>query len=250
MPAAGYTAPMTAATSLKQLSLNVHLDDDATFENYFVATDSSNALALQAIRALTSALPAEPFVYIWGAAGVGVSHLLQAACRAVGVCNMRSQYLPLEELAGFAAEQLLEGLEQLDLVCLDGVQHVMGQPGWDSALFHFYNRLRDGQHCRLLVSADCAPRDLGSGLPDLVSRMGWGVAFHLQPLDDRQKLEALQRRAKSRGIDLNDEVVHFIISHASRSMAELVACLDRIDNISLVEKRRVTIPFLKEIFGW
>lgn len=241
---------MSNAPSHKQLSLNVHLNDDATFENYFAAENSSNELALQAVKSLVDDAVTEPFVYVWGPEGVGVSHLLQAACHAASMRNLRSQYLPLEELAGFAADQLLDGLEQLDLVCLDGVQHVMGQPGWDHALFHLYNRLRNNPECRLLVSADCAPRDLGSGLPDLVSRMGWGIAFHLQPLSDDDKMSALKLRAHARGIELTDEVLAFIIHRASRDMAELFEYLQRLDTLSLAEKRRVTIPFIKEVLGW
>lgn len=71
---------MNNQSSHQQLSLNVHLSDDATFDNYFAAENSSNYLALQAIKSLVSDVSPEPFVYVWGAEGVGVSHLLQAAC--------------------------------------------------------------------------------------------------------------------------------------------------------------------------
>jgi DnaA family protein len=238
------------SSSYKQLSLNVHLNDDATFDNYFVADGSSNFLAMQTIKSMVMHETADPFVYIWGAEGVGISHLLQAACHAASSQDQCSLYLPLEELAGFAAEELLDGLEQLDLLCLDGVQHVMGQPGWDHAMFHLYNRLRDQGRCKLLVSADCAPRDLGSGLPDLVSRMGWGIAFHLKALDDDDKKLAFKMRAQARGIELSDEVLTFIIHRASRDMVALFECLQHLDTLSLAEKRRVTIPFVKEALGW
>ncbi|HQQ75113.1 MAG TPA: DnaA regulatory inactivator Hda [Pseudomonadales bacterium] len=241
---------MTRDASHKQLSLNVHLNDDATFDNYFAAEHSSNFLALQSIKSLLSDTPAEPFVYVWGAEGVGVSHLLQAACHAASTNRLRSQYLPLEELAGFAAQELLDGLEQLDLICLDGVQHAVGQPGWDHALFHLFNRVRDNPQCRLIISADCAPRDLGSGLPDLVSRMGWGIVFHLHALSDEDKINALRMRAHARGIELTDDVLAFIIHRASRDMSELFEYLQRLDTLSLAEKRRVTIPFIKEALGW
>ncbi len=234
----------------QQLSLNVHLSDDATFDNYFVSPDTSNFLALQAVRELVVAVPTEPFIYLWGPEGAGISHLLQAACHQATINQLRSQYLPLEELAGFAPTQLLDGLEELDLLCLDGVEHVMGQQGWDHALFHLYNRLRDKPHCRLLVSADCAPRDLSAALPDLLSRMGWGVVFHLKPLDDQQKMFALKLRARARGIDLSDDVLGFILNRSPRDMNELFYCLDRLDSLSLSEKRRITIPFVKETMGW
>lgn len=239
---------MPGSFSHPQLSLAVHLHDEATFDNFFVTPGSANALALAAVRDLVQPHPPEPFVYLWGAGGVGISHLLQAACHAAGEQGLVSQYLPLEELAGFAPAQLLEGLEQLDLVCLDGVQHVMGQPGWDEAMFHCYNRLRAAS-ARLLVSADCAPRGLGSQLPDLVSRMGWGVVFHLEPLNDEEKMRALQRRAASRGLELADEVVAYLYHRLPRDMNELFTLLDRLDAQSLAEQRRITIPFVRAVLA-
>ena len=234
----------------RQLSLNVQLSDDATFDNYFVVPGTPNDLALESVRQLVSAETANPFVYLWGPEGAGISHLLQAACHEAGKQQWRCQYLPLEELAGYAPDELLEGLESLDLLCLDGVQHVMGQPGWDRALFVLYNRLREQPERRLLVSADCAPRDLGARLPDLVSRMGWGVAFHLQTLDDEHKAAALKARARARGIELSDDVVGFIMNRSARDMADLFHCLERLDSLSLAEKRRITIPFVKDTMGW
>lgn len=238
------------ADSPFQLPLDIYLNDDATFDNYVVPMGTLNALALAAVRELLAPQPQSPFVYLWGPEGAGISHLLQAACHEASQQQLQCQYLPLEELAGYAPEALLEGLDHLDLLCLDGVQHVMGQSGWDLALFGLYNRLRDRPSHRLLVSADCAPRELGAALPDLLSRMGWGIVFHLQPMDDDQKREALKRRAHARGIELSDEVVSFILNHSSRDMNELFHCLDRLDASSLSEQRRITIPFVKETLGW
>ncbi|MEZ5539974.1 MAG: DnaA regulatory inactivator Hda [Pseudomonadales bacterium] len=234
----------------KQLSLNVQLNDDATFENFFAPENSTHALALNAVRSLASNNNAERFIYLWGAEGTGTSHLLQAACASASKQNQICLYLPLEELAGYAADALLENLDQVNLVCLDGLQHVVGQIGWAHALFHFYNRLRENKHCRLLVSANCAPRDLMTSLEDLVSRMGWGTTFHLTALSDEEKTQAFKIRAHARGIELSDEVLNFIIQRADRDMLTLFECLHQLDTLSLEEKRRVTIPFIKTALGW
>ena len=242
---------MNASNTPRQLSLNVQLSDDATFNNFFAPENSTHMLALQALRALAQRGDGtERFIYLWGAEGTGTSHLLQATCHAASQQGQQCLYLPLEELAGYAADALLENLDQMDLICLDGLQHVVDQTGWAHALFHFYNRLRENAHCRLLVSADCAPRDLMSALDDLISRMGWGTTFHLTPLTDDQKLHAFKMRALARGIDLSDEVLYFIIQRAARDMLTLFECLQRLDTLSLEEKRRVTIPFVKDVFGW
>lgn len=241
---------MTTPHSPKQLSLNVQLSDDATFDNFFVPENSTHSLALQATQALAHNNSSERFIYLWGAEGTGTSHLLQAACHAANQQGQQCLYLPLEELAGYAADALLENLEQMDLICLDGLQHVVGQLGWAHALFHLYNRLRENEHCKLIVSADCAPRDLMTALEDLISRMGWGTTFYLTPLNDEEKLQAFKMRALARGIELSDEVLHFIIQRTARDMLTLFECLQSLDTLSLEEKRRVTIPFVKEVFGW
>jgi DnaA family protein len=234
-------------TPAKQLVLNISLDDELTFSNFFVARDSSNHEAIGALESMLG--DGEPFVYLWGPAGAGLSHLLQATCHAAAERGLTSQYLPLGDLAGFSPDQLFEGLETLDLLCLDGLEHVMGQVGWDEAMFHLYNRLRENR-CRLLVAANCPPRELDSRLPDLSSRLAWGVIYRIDALDDEGKVQALVKRAGGRGLELPEEAARFILNHGSRQMDDLLECVDRLDRQSLEEQRKLTIPFIKKVLGW
>lgn len=235
-------------TQSPQLPLNMRLNDDATFDNFWVGEGAANAQVLGVLQNLGKGQLPEHFVYLWGRSGAGLSHLLQAACHQAETSGLRSQYLPLQELKGVDPSGLLEGLEQLDLLCLDDLSQVVGNAVWDEALFHLYNRLRDaGKY--LLVSASCAPRDLIAGLADLQSRLAWGTVYRLEALDDLEKQRALQWRARKRGMDMSDEVAQFILNRSSREPRELFACLDRLDRLSLVEKRRLTIPFVREALG-
>jgi len=229
-----------------QLPLGVHLNDEATFGNFFVSAGSTAALALEAIRALSSKSGPDTFIYLWGWSGL--SHLLQAACHDARERGYAGQYLPLDEVAGFAPTELLEGLEFQDLLCLDGLEAVLGRPDWDLALFHLYNRVQV-QGSRLLVSAHSSPRELACSLPDLASRLAWGSSYRLDSLNDLEKQRALQQRALFRGLDMNDEVARFILNHNSRELKQLFECLDTLDRRSLAEKRRLSIPFVKEVLG-
>ncbi len=231
-----------------QLPLNIHLDDQATFENFYTPPVSPNGEALEAVQTMFDS-GSESFIYLWGKEGCGRSHLLQAACRQAEEEGLHSQYLPLTELVDYPSARLLEGLETLDLVCLDNVDVVMGLPVWEESLFHLYNRLRESQS-RILVAASCAPRELRSELPDLGSRLGWGVVYHLEELDDYGKQLALQHRAKARGLVLGDEVAQFIMSRAAREMDTLLDYLDSLDAESLAEQRKLTIPFVKAVLDW
>ncbi|NIB41981.1 DnaA regulatory inactivator Hda [Pseudomaricurvus alkylphenolicus] len=231
----------------KQLSLSVHLNDEATFDNFFIREGQVNAQVVATLKYQLQPM-GEQFVFLWGATGVGVTHLLQASCLKAQQEGACSQYLPLTELVGYDPEQLLEDLERLDLVCLDGLQAVQGLPEWERALFRFFNVMRDSGR-RLVMAANCGPRELSVNLPDLQSRLNWGLVYQVQPLRDDDKCRALQMRARARGLELSDEVAQFIMHRVSRDLHELFECLHRLDDASLAEQRRLTIPFVKQTLG-
>ncbi len=230
-----------------QLPLGVRLRDDATFANYY---PGANAAALGYVERMceTDADWAENLIYLWGAADVGRSHLLQAACLRMEQFGGRAVYLPLDAVAMYGP-QLLDNLEQCDLVCIDEVDLVAGHPTWEEALFHLFNRLRDAGR-RLLLSASAPPREVAIKLPDLKSRLTLALVFQLHGLTDEEKLRALQLRASRRGLHLTDEVGRFILTRGSRSMSALFDLLDQLDHASLQAQRKLTIPFLKETLGW
>jgi len=232
----------------QQLSLGVSLNDEATFNNFYVAPGSPNA---QAVAALEHQLEVdgESLVYLWGAPGSGLTHLLQAACHRAYAQGIYAQYLPLRDLAGFAPASLLEGLEVQDLVCLDGIDKVAGNPIWEEALFDCFNRLRDAGK-RLLVAGLYGPHEIPLQLDDLRSRLGWGVTYHIEVLDDRGKQAALQLRARARGMDMSAEVAQYILHRAPRDMNDLFYLLERLDAVSLQAQRKLTVPFVKQTLNW
>lgn len=238
---------MTNALTPVQLPLGIRLRDDATFANYY---PGANAAAQGYVELACQSLDAwvDSFIWLWGKPGCGRSHLLQAACLRAEELGQRVLYLPLADCVHYGPE-VLEGIEHCDLVALDDVQAVAGRQDWEVALFHGFNRLRDSGG-RLLVSAECSPRELPIGLPDLQSRFNLALVFHLQALGDDDKLRALQLRASRRGLFLSDEVGRFLLGRLPRSMDALFAALEQLDQASLQARRKLTIPFVKDVlFG-
>ncbi len=238
---------MTLNQTPVQLPLGIRLRDDATFANYYAG---ANAAAQGYIERACHAQETwvDSFIWLWGRAGSGRSHLLQAACLRAEEQELRALYLPLQECLAYGPD-MLDGVENCDLLALDDVQLVVGRPDWEHALFHAFNRLRDAGK-RLLISADCSPRELKVDLPDLHSRFNLALVFHLQELDDEEKLRALQLRASRRGLYLSDEVGRFLLGRLTRSMDALFAALEQLDQASLQAQRKLTIPFVKDVlFG-
>lgn len=223
-----------------QLALNVRLRDEATFNNFFAG---SNMLAVQSVQ---SSL--HPVIFLWGQKGVGRSHLLQAACAQAGENGEAVFYCALDEVKNHGVE-ILHELEQMQLVCLDNVQVIVDDPQWEEALFHLFNRLRDSG-TRLIMAANASPRELPIALADLKSRLTSAVVFHLQPLTDDEKITVLQMRAHLRGLELTEEVSQFIVKRSARDIESLLELLDQLDHQSLLNKRKITIAFVKEVLGW
>lgn len=223
----------------RQLALGITLRESASLETY---TPGSNAQVIAHLSKCASG-QGEQFLYLWGAEGTGKSHLLQAACQLANGAGRSAVYIPLEQAEAFTPE-ILADLDSLDLVCLDDVHLIAGQRDWEQALFHLFNRLRD-KGASLITSAEQSPAHLPLELPDLRSRLSWGLGYQLTPLDDRQKMQALVDGAGRRGLIMSDETARYILRHTSRDMAALQGLLDELDRASLEAQRRLTIPFIK-----
>lgn len=224
-----------------QLALALNLKDEATFDNFYPA---KNAEILLELKKAASGL-GEHIIYLCGSRGEGCSHLLQAVCHEAHLNGRTSVYLPLNNLITLSPE-VFNGLEALDVVCVDDLHIIAGKPEWEEAVFHLFNRVHDaGGH--IILTAHDLPKAIEINLPDLVSRLSWGMVYQLLSLSDQEKLAALTMRAKCRGISLSDDVGKYLLTHCPRHMGTLLAALDALDRASLAAQRRLTIPFVKEV---
>jgi len=225
---------------LSQLALPLKLQDHAVFES-FLPTGNE---ALVAFLARLVEMGGEPGCWISGATSTGKTHLLQAVCDRAGD---RAQYLPLGQFEA-AGTGILDGLATRQFVCLDDIDAVVGDDAWELALFQLFNALAD-QRRTLICAAGAAPRECGFELADLVSRCSRLPIFQLSPLAESARIAALQLRAGHRGLELPDDTANFLLTRSRRDMTSLYALLDRLDTESLKAKRRLTIPFVREVLG-
>lgn len=226
---------------IQQLPLGLQLKPSARFSNFVAGSNEELLVQLQGVADGNG----EPLVFVWGNAGAGKSHLLQAGCHRAGSRGRSAAYLSLRDI-GTLQPELLEGWEAYDLACLDDIDAIAGHARWEEALFHLYNRMRARGGC-LVVSADSPPGHLQLALPDLMSRLAAGLTYHVQPLDDPQRLQALQLRARQRGCEMPDETGRYLMRRLPRDMPTLFDLLDRLDEASLVAQRKLTVPFVKSV---
>ncbi|RLK51235.1 regulatory inactivation of DnaA Hda protein [Alkalispirillum mobile] len=228
----------------QQMALDIRWTDIASLDSFVVG---ANQQALDAVRRAAMGF-GERLLFLYGNGPVGKSHLLQAACRDAGERGFKAAYLPLREFQGMPPASVLAGMESMELLALDDLQVLAGEPDWEENFFYLFNRTRaSGGH--MLLSADCRPADLSLILPDLASRLQWGLTLRLEPLDDEGKLQGLQARAAARGLELPEDTGRFLLSRFPRDLGGLFELLDRLDGASLAAQRRLTIPFVRQVLG-
>ena len=234
-------AQSTAMGRGRQLTLGVALSEAHEFSN-FVA--GNNRTALAALRQLASG-EGGPLVYLWGAAGSGKTHLLQAACAEAAAGGRPTAYVPLLSHAKLQA-RMLSGLDSARLICIDDVQAVAALGDWEEGLFHLYNQAESGG-VPMAVAAQRPPLALPLRLNDLKSRLAAGTVFEIHELNDAGRSQVLTARARARGFDFPEDAVRYLLTRGPRDMHSLISVLDRLDALSLSEQRKLTVPLVREV---
>ncbi|MGD9021867.1 MAG: DnaA regulatory inactivator Hda [Lysobacterales bacterium] len=213
---------------------------DSSFKDF---VPGPNAAVVESLRGMLDESGAHTFLH--GDAGSGKTHLLNALCLETRERGGRAYYLALKRLPEDAAAAL-QGVEDLDLVCVDDLHLVAGDSVWEEALFHGFNRIRETGG-RLLASSRKRLSALDIRLPDLASRLAWGLQLSLKPLADTDKLIVISRHSEALGLGLGEDVQQYLIKHSERSVATLVGTVERLQQVALTHKRRITIPLAREV---
>lgn len=241
-PPFGHATPdlIRTVTVTRQLTLDLGTPPPSTFDNFYSGT---NAELVTRLRELDLALAAGPVAdrtfYVWGEAGSGRSHLLQALVHdtTYGHARYVSPQGGLDALA-FDPRVSLYAVDDCD--ALNDAQQI--------ALFNLFNEVRAHPMTALVVAGPAAPLALDVR-EDLRTRLGWGLVFHLAPLTDEGKAAVLKHAAKERGIALADDVPSYLLTHFRRDMPSLMSLLDALDRFSLEQKRAVTLPLLRAMLA-
>ena len=232
----------------QQLMLGVTLNAQQQLSNFSFSGAPALAQTLDQLMLNEQA----DSVYVFGAQGVGKSHVLQGCVLKAQEMGQEAVYISCSELMQIPVHQAndyLVGLEHNVLVCVDDIDCLVADSHWAQAWFHLYNRLmQQGNH--LVMSAKSNPRTIDCSLNDLRSRLQLANVFQLNALDEVASRQLLKAKAKQKGLQLTDEQVAYIFSRSPRGLTNLLAVLDLLDSASWLEKRRITIPFIKQVMAW
>ena len=223
----------------KQLTFPWNKDNKSSFESFYVS---------EANKQLVLLLQDELFdddLLIFGTKDSGKTFLLQALCNLYNNQKKLVFFLPMKQAIKLSVD-ILDGLENIDLVCIDGIENVVGNKTWETAIFNLINRSLNSDN-RLIFTSSKNIDDMNFELKDLDSRLRKLQSHELHCLADDDLLSALKHIASLRSIELGDKEAQYLLTYVNRNISDLVQILESLDQLSMEMKRRITIPLIKEV---
>ncbi|NVK17610.1 MAG: DNA replication protein [Methylocystaceae bacterium] len=216
-------------TQSPQLSLDFDFRPSMSGEDYLVS--DCNAAAVAWLDRWPD-WPA-PFVVIYGESGCGKTHLAEVFRQATGAKLVKLENDDPYEMMGQATSGVIDDVQE----CVQENER---------ALFHLYNYAKEN-NAHILITANKAPAYWNINLADLKSRLGTAPAIEIGQPDDRLMQAIVIKLFNDRQIQLEPDVITYMVSRMERSFEQVRRLVAEIDRQSLSQKRRITIPLVRSV---
>ena len=224
--------------SHKQIPLDFKNTKNQSFENFIVETNAPT------IDSLKSFVESSAYIfYVWGESGTGKSHLLNAFINHTIESNKTAVLIQPKDLVN---REYVSLIVMFDYICIDNSEIISGNKLLEEALFFWINEVKQAQK-KIVLASQISNIDDVWQLPDLRSRLASGRTHQLMPLSRQGVLEVFQKQAGQQGINLDEKVIKYLEKNCSMNMTFLNGLLNQLDKATLVHKKQVTIPLIKNI---
>ncbi len=195
-----------------------------------------------------------PFL-IYGASGLGKTHLMQAIghtilrnkpdARVLYINSERYVAEMVSALQHSRMNQFKAFYRSLDALLVDDIQFFAGKEQTQEEFFHNFNALfENGQ--QIVLTCDRYPKEV-NGLADrLVTRFGWGLTVAVEPPELEMRVAILNSKAEQAGFPLPSEVSFFLAKHIRSNVRELEGAMRRVIATSQFTGNPITLEFAKE----
>lgn len=235
-----------------QLPLKIGLREEARFDT-FVAEKESIAVAIAGIESMLLSTNS-CCILLAGEKMSGKTHILQSSCRFFSENNQKNTgsstvYLPLADKSLPFVPLILNGLENVNLICIDDVDEIVGDKDWEVSLANLIVKSQT-QGQKLMLSSRMKINDWQLITKELSRAMVSVSTINFSRLKASSELiEALKKRSEHFGFDFRLEIGNYLIKQFSNDLSELIAALQIIENASIIQKRKITLPFVKQILS-
>jgi chromosomal replication initiator protein len=240
----------TAGSTTSQLSGRY------TFSNFVIG--KSNELAAAAAQAVAEA-PGKVYnpLFIYGATGLGKTHLMQAVAHDILQRNPRTR------LAFIGTEQFTNELvssiqsrttadfrrryREIDLLLVDDIHFLKGKEATQEEFFHTFNALYEAGR-QIILTSDRPPSEIPALETRLVSRFQWGMVADIEQPDLEHRTAILRNKAALDHLELTipEDVIAFIAENVRSSVRELEGSIIRLLAYASLRHRQITVEVARE----
>ena len=224
----------------RQLALQIQINERASLNNFFVSKNNSKTIQILKNILLDSNNGVQIFIDDLGSNGK--SYLLQAICNDFSNSSNSSIYIPMQEAINLDPS-ILEGVSELNLICIDDVDLINKRREWELALFNLINECYE-KDCFLLLSGSVNKLE---AIPDLVSRIKKMETLRLEAINDDELLEATQAISKNLNVEISDKNMNYLINNSKRDIKTIFRTLSQLEKESLERKKSIGLNLIKEV---
>jgi len=234
--------------------LNPNLNPNYSFEHFVVG--SCNQFAHAAALAVAKS-PAKSYnpLYIYGGAGLGKTHLMNAIGHFAIEQNARAKvlYVTTEKFMNDLVNHLQyskvlefrEKYRSVDLLLMDDIHYLAGRERTKEEFFHTFNHLYDSQK-QIVISSDCPPKDIPHLEERFRSRFEWGLIADLKPPDIETRIAILKKKAEAEAVTLPESVALYIADKVQTNIRELEGYMRRVIAFASLKGERIDLDLTKE----
>ena len=227
---------LDAYKSKGKQSTSMDFNPQFSFDNFVVGP--SNRFAHSACIAVTNT-PGQVYnpLFIYGPPGVGKTHLLYAIANGIrknkpdaNIVYIKGDQFTNELIAAIQSGKNIEfrnKYREADLFLIDDVQFIAGKESTQEEFFHTFNKLYE-EHKQIVMTSDRKPSDMLTLEDRLKTRFEWGLLADIQPPDYETRMAILKNKAKSLGLNLNDDVCNYIAINVTNNVRQIEGTVKKI----------------------
>ncbi|MBP3672483.1 MAG: chromosomal replication initiator protein DnaA [Oscillospiraceae bacterium] len=227
---------LNAFKSKGKATTSMDFNPQFTFDNFVVGP--SNRFAHSACIAVTN-VPGQVYnpLFLYGPPGVGKTHLLYAIANGIRKQNPGANivYIKGDQFTNELIDAIKNGkniefrnkYREADLFLVDDIQFIAGKESTQEEFFHTFNKLYE-EHKQIVLTSDRKPSDMLTLEDRLKSRFEWGLTADINPPDYETRMAILKNKAKSLGLQLDDEVCNYIAINVTNNVRQIEGTVKKI----------------------
>ncbi|MDD6902524.1 MAG: chromosomal replication initiator protein DnaA [Candidatus Borkfalkiaceae bacterium] len=235
------------------------LNPKYTFDT-FVVGDSNRYLYAAAKAVAENPGSGYNPLFIYGGAGLGKTHIMHAIANYVKANNplMTVVYATCEKFTSDLISNIRSGkayekegilfknrYRNVDVLLIDDIQFLAGKQATQEEFFHTFNELY-GQNKQIVLTADCAPKELSLLSDRLTTRFECGLMAQVLPPDVETKIAILQKKAEAKKFILSLDVALYLAELSDNDVRSLEGMLNKVIFASMLHERPITLSLAKD----